>query len=68
MKINNKFSHGDTVYVVNDVDQRPCTVLSIVVNFGGYLVYNVRTADLEVMEFDEFELAADKDMVLKTSN
>lgn len=68
MKINNKFNHGDKVYIVNDVEQKPCTVLSIVVNNGGYLSYNIRTADMEVLEFDEYELSYSQDVLLKTSN
>jgi hypothetical protein len=59
IKIDNKFSIGQTVYVDTDVEQVARKILYIMVGPDKSITYGVRM-DGEVIEFWDFELSEEK--------
>lgn len=59
IKIDNKFSIGQTVYVDTDVEQVARKILYIVVGPDKNLTYGIRM-DGELVEFWDFELSEEK--------
>lgn len=58
MRINNKFSLEDVVYLVTDSEQTPHIITGIIVHPGG-LTYMASTGG-EVTEHYDFELSYEK--------
>jgi hypothetical protein len=67
MVIDNKFSHGDIVYLTTDPDQRARVVSKISVMPNGLLVYELSHNTYTSMHYD-FEISIEKDVVITTTN
>ena len=61
-KVNNKFQHGETVYLFCDVEQSPRMVVYITVYAEGVLAYGL-TANGEETEHWEFEIAKERQVM-----
>ena len=67
MVIDNKFSHGDLVYLKTDPDQRARIVSKISVLPDGVLVYELSHNTYTSMHYD-FEISTQKDVLITTTN
>lgn len=65
MNIKNKFSLGDTVFLVTDPEQMKRLIVGITVLPGGILMYSCAHADEEVTDHYEMELSDTEDVLLK---
>lgn len=66
MIVDNKFSHGETVYLVTDTDQRPRIIYCIKV-FKNDILYEVVCGTISSAHYD-FELSREINTVLQTTN
>lgn len=66
MRIENKFTHGQEVYLVTDPEQNKRLIYGIVV-YENDLLYKVAFGTT-ISEHYTFELSADADIVMKTTN
>lgn len=66
MVVDNKFSHGDTVYLKTDKEQQPRIIFCIKV-FKSDIIYEVAAGTILSAHYD-FELSAEPNMVMQTTN
>jgi len=67
MKIDNKFSLGEIVYLVTDNDQLKRIVTAIIVCNNNALLYELSCGKDASKHYD-YEISSDVDMLMKTSN
>lgn len=65
MKVNNKYSFGDIVYLVTDKDQLKRVVTGIILKPDG-MMYEVCQA-IDTQNHYECELSDTEDIIMKTS-
>lgn len=64
MTINNKYTHGDIVFLQSDIEQKPRMVNMIQISVGGVLLYDLACAE-NVSTHYEFEIISQKDIHLQ---
>lgn len=67
MIIENKHEIGDTVYLVTDEDQKKRIVVSIWVKPGNNILYELSQGNCSSYHY-EFELSAEKDVLITSNN
>lgn len=65
IRVNNKYTFGDTVYLVTDPEQLKRVVIGIYIRQGGIL-YEI-CHDVHTSEHYDFELSDTEDIIMKTS-
>lgn len=60
--VNNKFNHGDVVYLKTDRDQMPRLVSCIKVYIQGEVMYELISGTLSSVHY-EFEISTEKNLV-----
>lgn len=63
MVINNKFDHGQMVYLKTDVDQNPRLVIAIKIYKAGEYMYEVICGTIASLHYD-FELTTEKNVLI----
>lgn len=66
MVVDNKFNHGETVYLVTDKDQLPRMIYCIKV-FKNDILYEVVCGTVSSAHYD-FELSLEANVLMKTDN
>jgi len=61
--VDNKFEHGDVVYLKTDEEQRPHIVSKIEIFKGGELLYGLINKK-EVSSHYEFEISTEKNILI----
>jgi hypothetical protein len=64
MVINNKYEHGQIVYLITDQDQLPRMVTQIIVCADGALTYQLSSGD-EYSNHFEMEISATENIEIK---
>jgi hypothetical protein len=62
MNILNRFNIGDTVYLITDTEQKKWIVISITIDRGGYLSYEVASGEIQYYA-SEIELSKSKSLI-----
>lgn len=65
--INNKFGHGETVYILTDIQQLPRMVVMLKILPGDFIVYQLQSGT-SVSDHYDIELSSEPNIVFKTQN
>lgn len=63
MVIDNKFTHGDVVFLITDPEQQPAIVVSIEIYKIGEIMYKINRGTVSSYHY-EFELSTEKNILI----
>lgn len=63
IKINNKFAHGQIVYLLTDPDQLPRIVLAVQIDCDNSVMYRLASDSVQSWHY-EIEISEDKNVTM----